>query len=169
MVMLAKLRTQTFIGALSLMLSVPSAFSAEAPSSEPATPVEQISAAASTATTATTTTPMSTAPSMLDLATTFGSLILVVGLILVLAWFLKRMKLPALGQQKGMRIVTQLNIGTKERIAVIQVGEEQFLIGITPQSIQTLAKLEKPLEEQEQGNSAFANQFSQLMKKYDKG
>lgn len=112
--------------------------------------------------------PLSTAPESLDLATTLGSLVLVIGLILLLAWLLKRMKVPALGQQKGLRIVSQLPVGPKERIAVVQVGDEQILVGITSQSIQTLSKLETPLKEQDVTNSAFANQFSQLMKKHDK-
>ncbi|MBE5150603.1 flagellar type III secretion system pore protein FliP [Vibrio parahaemolyticus] len=109
------------------------------------------------------------APSNLDLATTLGSLVLVIGVILLLAWLLKRMQVPALGQQKGLRIVSQLPVGTKERIAVVQVGEEQFLVGITSQSIQILAKLEKPLKEEELATNAFASQFSQLIKKNDKG
>jgi flagellar protein FliO/FliZ len=108
------------------------------------------------------------APSSFDLLTTLGSLVLVIGVILLLAWLLKRMQVPAFGQQKGLKIVSQLPVGTKERIAVIQVGEEQFLVGITSQSIQTLAKLEKPLKEEALANTAFANQFSQLIKKNDK-
>ncbi|GAJ78732.1 flagellar biosynthesis protein FliQ [Vibrio sp. JCM 18905] len=110
------------------------------------------------------------APNNLDLATTLGSLVLVIGVILLLAWLLKRMQVPAMGgQQKGLRIVSQLPVGTKERIAVVQVGEEQFLVGITSQSIQTLAKLDKPLKEEELATNAFATQFSQLIKKHDKG
>ncbi|EDP59166.1 flagellar biosynthetic protein FliO [Vibrio sp. AND4] len=112
---------------------------------------------------------LAAAPSNLDLATTLGSLVLVIGVILLLAWMLKRMQVPALGQQKGLRIVSQLPVGTKERIAVVQVGEEQFLVGITSQSIQTLAKLETPLKEEELASGAFATQFSQLIKKNDKG
>ena len=37
------------------------------------------------------------APSNLDLATTLGSLVLLIGVILLLAWMLKRMQVPALG------------------------------------------------------------------------
>lgn len=133
----AKLRLKQLLGALGLMLSVPHTLSAA---------------------------PISTAPTNLDFATTLGSLVLVIGVILLLAWLLKRMKVPALGQQKGLRIVSQLPVGPKERIAVVHVGEEQFLVGITSQSIQTLAKLEKPLKE-DLTSSAFAHQFSQLIKK----
>ncbi len=168
---LAKLRIKQLMGAFGLLLNAPYVLSAQASSSELATPLETKSAAASVSAAARSSnaTPLSTAPTSLDLITTLGSLVLVIGLILALSWLLKRMKVPALGQQKGMRIVSQLTVGPKERIAVVQVGEEQFLIGITPQSIQSLAKLEKPLDEQQQGNSTFANQFSQLMKKNDKG
>lgn len=109
------------------------------------------------------------APNSLDMATTLGSLVLVIGVIIFLAWLLKRMQVPAMGQQTGLRIVSQLPVGTKERIAVVQVGEEQFLVGITSQSIQTLAKLEQPLKEDELATNAFASQFSQLIKKNDKG
>ncbi|MCA0934591.1 flagellar biosynthetic protein FliO [Vibrio alginolyticus] len=159
---LAKLRIRQLTATFGLMLSAPYALSAQ---TETAPAAESVSAAARTSTT----TPLSTAPTSLDLATTLGSLVLVIGLILGLAWLLKRMKVPALGQQKGMRIISQLTVGPKERIAVIQVGDEQFLIGITTQSIQTLAKLEKPLDDQELASGSFANQFSQLMKKNDKG
>ncbi|WP_408058802.1 flagellar biosynthetic protein FliO [Vibrio mytili] len=109
------------------------------------------------------------APSSFDLVATLGSLVLVIGVILLLAWLLKRMQVPAMGGNKGLRIVSQLPVGTKERIAVVQVGEEQFLVGITPHSIQTLAKLEQPLKEEALATSAFASQFSQLIKKNDKG
>jgi len=108
-------------------------------------------------------------PSYLDISTTLGSLVLVIGIILLLAWLLKHMQAPIMREQNGLRIVSQLTVGTKERIVVVQVGEEQFLVGITSQSIQTLAKLDKPLKEEASVNNAFATQFSRLIKKHDKG
>ncbi|MEI8599351.1 flagellar biosynthetic protein FliO [Vibrio sp. M60_M31a] len=108
------------------------------------------------------------APSSFDLLTTLGSLVLVIGVILLLALVVEAHASASIRATKGLKIVSQLPVGTKERIAVIQVGEEQLLVGITSQSIQTLAKLEKPLKEEELANTAFANQFSQLIKKNDK-
>ncbi len=101
----------------------------------------------------------------LDWATTFGSLIMVVAVILVLAWLLKRMRLPAMSHQKGLNIVRQIAVGTKERIVIVQAGEEQFLVGVTSQSIQLISKLEKPLSQEELETSPFANQLTQLLKK----
>ncbi|HGF7476340.1 TPA: flagellar biosynthetic protein FliO [Vibrio mimicus] len=103
--------------------------------------------------------------SQLDLATTFGSLLFVIALIFFLAWLLKRMRVPAFGQQKGLSIVKQLPVGTRERVMIIQVGEEQYLIGVTTQSIQLLAKLDNPLTQEELPATPFSNQLMQLLKK----
>ncbi len=106
--------------------------------------------------------------SQLDLATTLGSLLFVIALILLLAWLLKRMRVPAFGQQKGLSIIKQLPVGTRERVMIIQVGEEQYLIGVTTQSIQLLAKLDNPLIQEELLKAtAFSNQLMQLLKKHE--
>ncbi len=112
-------------------------------------------------------------PSSVDLMTTAGSLILVLSIILLLAWLMKRMKLPTLGNQKGLKVIRQMSVGTKERIAVVQAGDEQFLIGITTQSINLISKLESPIEDDlkatDSSNSAsFSKQLSQLLPKNDK-
>ncbi|WP_194435978.1 flagellar biosynthetic protein FliO [Vibrio fluminensis] len=104
----------------------------------------------------------------LDWATTFGSLLFVIALILFLAWVLKRMRVPSIANQKGLSVIRQIAVGTRERVAIIQAGEEQFLVGITPQSIQLISKLEKPLSQEELAASPFAHQLTQLMKKNDK-
>ncbi|MFI3274436.1 flagellar biosynthetic protein FliO [Vibrio sp.] len=104
-------------------------------------------------------------PPSLDLATTFGSLIFVIALILFIAWLLKRMQVPAMSNQQGLAIVRQIPVGTKERIAIVQAGDEQFLVGITTQSIQLISKLDKPLTQEMLEKSTFSSQLSQLMKK----
>ncbi|MCL9781883.1 flagellar biosynthetic protein FliO [Vibrio sp. S4M6] len=103
----------------------------------------------------------------LDLATTLGSLLFVIVFILVLAWLLKRMKVPNLVNQKGLCVVRQLPVGAKERIMIIQAGDEQYLVGVTTQSIQLISKLDKPLTQEELESSSFSTQFSQLFKKND--
>ncbi|WJG20872.1 flagellar biosynthetic protein FliO [Vibrio furnissii] len=104
----------------------------------------------------------------LDLATTFGSLLFVIALILFMAWLLKRMRVPAFGQQKGLSVVRQLPVGTKERVMIVQAGDAQFLIGVTSQSIQLISKLETPLKQEELESTPFSNQLTQLLKKHDK-
>ncbi|WP_394251815.1 flagellar biosynthetic protein FliO [Vibrio profundi] len=100
----------------------------------------------------------------LDLATTFGSLLLVIAFILFIAWLLKRMQVPSMVNQQGLSVVRQIPVGTKERIAIVQAGEEQFLVGITPQSIQLLSKLDKPLSQEALEKTSFSSQLTQLLK-----
>ncbi|MBW3696377.1 flagellar biosynthetic protein FliO [Vibrio sp. T187] len=100
----------------------------------------------------------------LDLATTFGSLILVIAFILFIAWLLKRMQVPSLANQNGLSVVRQIPVGTKERIAIVQAGEEQFLVGITTQSIQLISKLDKPLSQEAMEKTSFSTQLTQLLK-----
>ncbi|CAK2545188.1 flagellar protein FliO/FliZ [Vibrio crassostreae] len=104
-------------------------------------------------------------PPSLDLATTFGSLIFVIAFILFIAWLLKRMQVPAMSNQQGLAIVRQIPVGTKERIAIVQAGDEQFLVGITTHSIQLISKLDKPLTQEMLEKSTFSSQLSQLIKK----
>ncbi|WP_411572379.1 flagellar biosynthetic protein FliO [Vibrio sp. TH_r3] len=112
--------------------------------------------------------PASAAVPQLDLLTTFGSLIFVLAVIFALAWLLKKMRVPAMGNQKGLAVIKQIPVGTRERIAVIKAGDEQFLVGITSQSINLISRLDKPIDEEQVANSQFANQFSQLLKSNEK-
>ncbi|WP_371826042.1 flagellar biosynthetic protein FliO [Photobacterium sp. GJ3] len=103
----------------------------------------------------------------IDMGATFGSLMLVLVLIVFLAWLLRRMKLPGVsGGDHGLQVVRQVVVGQRERIVLVQVGEEQVLIGVTPQNISMLTKLDKPLPlETRAGNGEFAQQLSKLLKK----
>ncbi len=103
-----------------------------------------------------------------DIAATLGSLLFVIAIIIGMAWLLKRMRVPAFGQQKGLSVVRQLPVGTKERLMIVQAGEEQFLIGVTAHSIQMLSKLETPLTQEELESVPFSNTLTQLLKKNDK-
>ncbi|MFY2508034.1 flagellar biosynthetic protein FliO [Vibrio pectenicida] len=110
------------------------------------------------------------ASEQLDWVTTFGSLLFVVAFILFLAWLLKRMRVPSMINQGGLSIVRQLPVGTRERVVIVQAGEEQFLVGVTSQSVQLISKLDTPLNQEELNksaleNSPFATQLTQILKK----
>ena len=103
-----------------------------------------------------------------DLLVTFGSFTFVIALIIIFSWLLKRMKVfgtTSSVHDGMMSIVKQLPVGTKERLAVIQVGKEQFLIGITAQNINLLNKLDVPLEKTKSTTISFSEHINQLMKK----
>jgi flagellar protein FliO/FliZ len=75
----------------------------------------------------------------------FLSLLLVVGVIFMLAFLMRRFNVTP-GGTGQLKVVASIMAGTKERVMVIQVGDEQHLLGVTPQNINHLAKLDKPLE-----------------------
>ncbi|MBU2977972.1 flagellar biosynthetic protein FliO [Alteromonas sp. C1M14] len=80
----------------------------------------------------------------------FLSLLLVVAIIFSLAWLMRRFNVTHAGSGQ-MKVVASMVAGTRERIMVIQVGEEQHLVGVTAQNINHLAKLDTPLASQQEG------------------
>ncbi|WP_338516681.1 flagellar biosynthetic protein FliO [Alteromonas gracilis] len=75
----------------------------------------------------------------------FLSLLLVVAIIFALAYIMRRFNVTAMGSGQ-MKVVASMVAGAKEKIMVIQVGDEQHLIGVTSHNISHLSKLEKNLE-----------------------
>jgi flagellar protein FliO/FliZ len=74
----------------------------------------------------------------------FLSLLLVVVIIFALAFIARRFNVTQAGNGQ-LKVVASMAAGAKEKIMVVDVGGEQFLIGITAHNINQLAKLENPL------------------------
>ncbi len=64
----------------------------------------------------------------------FG-LLAVIASIFVLAKVLPRMGAMRLLGNKEFRVLASLAVGSKERIVLLQAGEQQILVGVTPASI----------------------------------
>lgn len=71
---------------------------------------------------------------------------LVVGLIFGLAWLLRRMQNQAgpRGSQ-AIQLLASQSLGTRERLLLVQVGEEQVLLGLTAGRITPLHVLKQPV------------------------
>lgn len=87
---------------------------------------------------------------------------LVIGFILLLAWFMKKSRLVQPMAQGPLRVLSSLPLGTRERLLVVKVGEQQLLLGVTPGNIHLLCQLEQPLDEQ-QLPQPFAAQLGKLL------
>lgn len=86
-------------------------------------------------------------PAPPSIAGTFGSLFAVLALIVFLVWVLKKMRITQrISANSKLKIVSQLAIGQRERLAVIDVNGEQVLIGITATQISLLKTLENPIQ-----------------------
>ncbi|MGE8061450.1 flagellar biosynthetic protein FliO [Pseudomonas sp. NPDC089547] len=100
----------------------------------------------------------------------FG-LLLVVGLIFLLAWLLRRLQSTAVKGGQVIEIVGSRAIGPRDRLLLVQVGKEQILIGHTPGSIEALHVLAEPVavpQSARQATPEFAQRLMELMGKNPK-
>jgi flagellar protein FliO/FliZ len=96
-------------------------------------------------------------------------MLLVLGLILGIAWVLKRTGRFQMAAGGGLRILGGLSMGARERVVLLQVGETQLLVGVAPGRVQTLHVLDEPLAERRnlsaQSVPGFADQLSRMLKR----
>ena len=98
-----------------------------------------------------------------DLLQWLVSCFLVIGLILALAWLLKKSRLVPAMAQSQLRVISVLPLGNREKLLVVKVGEQQVLLGMTPANINLLCQLDSPLAEPP-ATMPFAAQLAKLMK-----
>lgn len=73
-------------------------------------------------------------------------LMVVVGLILALAWLARRVGGVHFQNAAGLKMLSVLAVGNKEKIALVQAGDKQLLIGIAPGGINTLHVFDEPVQ-----------------------
>lgn len=105
------------------------------------------------------------------LSSAFWSLGLVVGLILLCAYAVKRWMPGTLGgRQVGpFKMLARWSIATRQSLTLVQVGRRVLLLGVTPGQINTLAEVTDPAEIEaiaakcSAGRSVWAEGFGQLL------
>lgn len=95
-------------------------------------------------------------------------LVVVVLCIIALAWFAKKMNSFQSVTDDSLKMISAMSMGTRERIVLLQVGEEQILVGVSPGRINKLHVLDKPIENVRgnQGSATgkgFSDKFKTLM------
>jgi flagellar protein FliO/FliZ len=94
------------------------------------------------------------------------SLIAIVALIVAIGWVLKRFKLAVPRGSTDSEILDQLNLGPRERIVLVRVGETQVLVGVGANGIVPLTPLAAPIALKPAGPSpAFADRLRDMMKR----
>ena len=109
------------------------------------------------------TTPPVTTNALLE---TLLGLFAVLACIAFLAWLLRRTGRFQTTANGEMKIITSLALGPRERAVLMQVGDQQILLGVTSQHVQTLHILETPVSTTNTKNSSntnFAEKFQQVM------
>ena len=86
-----------------------------------------------------------------------GSFVVVILLLVAVLVMLKRFN-GVSGRISGdMRVVSSVSVGQRERAVLLQVGEQQILVGVGPGNVRTLHVFEEPaIEVAAQNTPSFA-------------
>ncbi len=69
----------------------------------------------------------------------------VVVMILATAWFIKRFTGLSALNNRQIKVLATLSVGARERVVLVEVGQQQLLLGVTPQQINTLHEFKEPV------------------------
>lgn len=76
-----------------------------------------------------------------------GGLAFVLLAIVAFAWFMRRFSgTSGAGIPHAIEILAVRSVGNRERLMLVQIGEEQVLIGVGPAGMRRLHELKKPLK-----------------------
>ena len=92
------------------------------------------------------------------------ALLAVLAAIAATAWALRRFSQLQSGANSILRVVAGVSIGPRERIVLIQVGEQQLLVGVAQGHVQTLHTLTHPVTPPQMGKAmttGFAQRLAQ--------
>jgi flagellar protein FliO/FliZ len=83
------------------------------------------------------------APGAFSLLQTLFALCLVLGLLAGMAWLLKRLNPRGMGGSATLRVVSALSIGGRERVLVVEVGDQWIVVGAAPGRVNLLTTMPK--------------------------
>ena len=93
-------------------------------------------------------------------------LVLVIAVLLAAVWLMKRLGAGSgFGNPAGMRIVSGLSVGPRERILLLEIGESWVIVGVTGSEMRTLhtmAKMDLPTNGGTVASPPFANWLKQI-------
>lgn len=72
------------------------------------------------------------------------ALALVLCLIVAAAWLMRRFSLAPRSGNGQMRVVSGVMVGQRERVVIVEVGEQWLVLGVTAQNVNLLSHLPKP-------------------------
>ncbi|HYC42147.1 MAG TPA: flagellar biosynthetic protein FliO [Noviherbaspirillum sp.] len=104
-------------------------------------------------------------------AASAGSLVQVLlGLVVVLAlmagaaWVLKRMGMTGAGANSVARVVGGVSVGNRERVVVVEVGEQWIVVGVAPGRVNALSTMPRQEMQPAAGESDNTKNFAAWLK-----
>jgi flagellar protein FliO/FliZ len=98
-----------------------------------------------------------------DPITVIAGLLVVVALILMMAWLMRRSgAIPMVGGGQAIKIVGALSVGTREKVVLVDVGGKQILLGIATGRVSHLQTFDEAVVDL---NATNTSDFSTTIKK----
>ncbi len=76
-----------------------------------------------------------------------GSLLLVFGCLFGVVFLLKKLNGVPVSDRKAIRVLSSVKVGSRERIMLVETGDNQLLVGVAAGSVRTLHVFERALDE----------------------
>lgn len=80
-----------------------------------------------------------------DILSMGASMLVVVAAVIALGWLYSRVRFNGGASGDVINVVASRALGPKERIVLIEVADQQLLVGMTATHVQTLHAFEKPV------------------------
>lgn len=103
------------------------------------------------------------------------SLILVLGMIVLVAWILKRINLPQNSPNSALKVISGVAVGQRERIVLVEVNDTWLVVGVAPGQVTGLHTMPKnslspiPSETAPDTDNKFKNWLKVVMEKRNAG
>ncbi len=97
-------------------------------------------------------------------------LLLVIGLIFLLAWLMRRVQQSGPRGNQVIKLLASQALSPRDRLVLVQVGNEQILLGLSAGRITPLHVLKEPVQlpDGEQATPEFAQRLMELLGKDQK-
>lgn len=94
----------------------------------------------------------------------FLALLFVLGIFLILAKVVRQINGASISSSGPLSIIASLSVGSRDKIVIVAVGEQQVLLGIGPAGIVKLKDLDKPVRvENEPVIHSFKSQLNSML------
>ena len=98
--------------------------------------------------------------SVMNMLNMIVGLVVVIGLILGLAWAVRKYGRLPTNNQIEMKVLGGLSLGTRERAVLVEVEGKRLLLGIAPGRVETL----HVMDDKENTNTEFNKNLTEAMK-----
>lgn len=94
----------------------------------------------------------------------FGSLLFVFACLFGLAFLFKKINGVPMIDRKSIQVLGSVKVGSREKILLVNAGNQQLLLGVATGSVRTLHVFDAPLEGQTQDRAGAPGDFASVLK-----